>query len=124
MKDNMANANQKSMVTDLTTGGVFSNLVRLAVPFMLSNLLQMLYSMIDMIVVGQYVAHAGQFALGVHVCVAECLFVDDGAFGKVCVPDHFAPMHAAAVYCAAVVPDDSFDVVEMLHDVSCCIFRP
>ncbi len=63
MKDNMANANQKSMVTDLTTGGVFSNLVRLAVPFMLSNLLQMLYSMIDMIVVGQYVGSTGLSAV-------------------------------------------------------------
>ena len=45
----MANTNQKSTVTGLTQGSVFSNLVRLALPFMLSNLLQMLYSMIEMI---------------------------------------------------------------------------
>ena len=34
----MAGTNEKSMVTDLTPGSVFSNLVRLALPFMLSNL--------------------------------------------------------------------------------------
>ena len=34
----MAKKKKKSMVTDLTQGSVFSNLVRLALPFMLSNL--------------------------------------------------------------------------------------
>ena len=61
----MADAGKKSMVTDLTQGGVFSNLARLALPFMLSNLLQMLYSMIDMIVVGQYVGSTGLSAVTV-----------------------------------------------------------
>lgn len=61
----MENTKQKSMVTDLTQGPVFSNLVRLALPFMLSNLLQMLYSMIDMIVVGQYVGSTGLSAVTV-----------------------------------------------------------
>lgn len=61
----MASTNEKSMVTDLTQGSVFSNLVRLALPFMLSNLLQMLYSMIDMIVVGQYVGSTGLSAVTV-----------------------------------------------------------
>ncbi len=59
----MAGTNEKSMVTDLTQGS--ANLVRLALPFMLSNLLQMLYSMIDMIVVGQYVGSIGLSAVTV-----------------------------------------------------------
>lgn len=53
------------MVNDLTKGNVFSVLVRLALPFMLSNLLQTFYSMIDMIVVGQYVGSTGLSAVTV-----------------------------------------------------------
>jgi len=59
----MENTKGKSMATDLTQGGVFANLIRLAFPFMLSNLLQTLYSMIDMIVVGQYVGSVGLSAV-------------------------------------------------------------
>ncbi len=56
---------EKTMVNDLTRGSVFRNLVRLALPFMLSNLLQTFYSMIDMIVVGQYVGSTGLSAVTV-----------------------------------------------------------
>ena len=54
---------KKSMINDLTQGPVFSNLIKLAIPFMLSNLLQTLYSMVDMIVVGQFVGSNGLSAV-------------------------------------------------------------
>ena len=39
---------------DLTKGSVTKNLIKFAMPFLLSNILQALYSVVDMIVVGQF----------------------------------------------------------------------
>ena len=52
------------MVRDLTQGSVTRLLLRFAFPFMLSNLLQTVYNMVDMIVVGQYVGKVGLSAVG------------------------------------------------------------
>lgn len=54
---------KKSMINDLTQGSLIKILVTLAVPFMFSNLLQTLYSMVDMIVVGQFVGSTGLSAV-------------------------------------------------------------
>jgi putative MATE family efflux protein len=54
---------QKSMIKDMTKGPVLMNLITFAIPFMLSNLLQTVYSMVDMIVVGQFVGSAGLSAV-------------------------------------------------------------
>jgi len=50
---------KKSMVTDLTSGNVFTQLIRFAVPLLMANLLQMVYNIVDMVVVGQFVGSAG-----------------------------------------------------------------
>lgn len=42
------------MINDLTTGSVLKQLLTFAWPFVLSNLLQTVYNLVDMIVVGQY----------------------------------------------------------------------
>jgi putative MATE family efflux protein len=52
------------MVRDLTTGSVPKLLLSFAFPFMLSNLLQTVYNMVDMMVVGQYVGKVGLSAVG------------------------------------------------------------
>ena len=44
---------------DLTKGSVTKNLIKFAMPFLLSNILQALYSVVDMIVVGQFCGKAG-----------------------------------------------------------------
>lgn len=51
------------MINDLTGDHVFKNLVHFALPFMLSNVLQMLYTMVDMVVVGQFCGSAGLSAV-------------------------------------------------------------
>lgn len=43
----------KKLITDYTTGNIPKNLFRFALPFMLSNALQVVYSLVDMLVVGQ-----------------------------------------------------------------------
>jgi len=52
-------AKSKELIVDFTEGSVPKQLIRFALPFMLSTLLQTLYSTVDTIVVGQYVGSAG-----------------------------------------------------------------
>lgn len=49
----------KKFQNDLTNGSVTKNLIRFAMPFLFSNILQALYSVVDMIVVGQFGGKAG-----------------------------------------------------------------
>lgn len=61
----MASISKNSMAQDLTRGRIFTIMIRLAIPITLSNLLQTVYSMVDMIVVGQYEGSAGLSAVTV-----------------------------------------------------------
>lgn len=49
----------------MSQGPVLSSLTRFAIPIMLANLLQAVYSMVDMIVVGQFTGPAGLSAVGI-----------------------------------------------------------
>lgn len=53
----------KSIKKDFTTGNLSKQLILFALPFMASNALQVLYSTIDMIIVGEYVGTAGLSAV-------------------------------------------------------------
>ena len=57
--------NQKTLINNLSEGPVLSQLARFAIPIMLANLLQAVYSMVDMIVVGQFGGPAGLSAVGI-----------------------------------------------------------
>ena len=58
-------ASQARLGSDLTEGKVSSQLIRFAIPFMLSNGLQTVYSMVDMLVVGRFVGSAGLSAVSI-----------------------------------------------------------
>ena len=53
------------MVNDLTQGSIMSRLLRFASPFILANCLQLLYNVIDMIIVGQFVGSSGLSAVSI-----------------------------------------------------------
>lgn len=53
------------LVNDYTEGNLTKQMIKFSIPFMLSNTLQILYSVVDMIVVGQYVGSAGLSAVSV-----------------------------------------------------------
>ncbi len=53
------------MIRDLTTGSVAKKLLWFAIPFMLSNLLQTIYNLVDMVVVGQFVGSHGLSAVSI-----------------------------------------------------------
>ena len=52
-------ASQRRVVTNLTTGPIMKSLLLFAFPIVLTNLVQQLYSMVDLIVIGQYVGSVG-----------------------------------------------------------------
>jgi putative MATE family efflux protein len=54
---------ENSRVKDLTKGNVFQTLLLFSIPFMISTILQTLYSTIDMMIVGNVVGKAGLSAL-------------------------------------------------------------
>lgn len=53
----------KEIIADYTKGRISTQLLRFSVPFMLSNGLQVLYALVDMIVVGKYVGSEGLSAV-------------------------------------------------------------
>ena len=53
------------MIRDLTSGSVTRQLLIFALPFMLSNLLQTLYNLVDMVIVGRFVGAAGLSAVAI-----------------------------------------------------------
>lgn len=57
--------NEKTLINNLSEGPVLGGLVRFAIPLMLANLLQAVYSMVDMIVVGQFSGPVGLSAVGI-----------------------------------------------------------
>lgn len=60
----MSNRNS-TMVTDLTNGSVTKMLLRFAFPLFVSNALQAVYNIVDMIVVGQYIGGEGMSAVSI-----------------------------------------------------------
>ena len=59
----MAKTAKASMINDMTEGNLTRQLLSFSWPFMLSNLLQVVYNLVDMIVVGQFVGSAGLSAV-------------------------------------------------------------
>ncbi|MBQ9849946.1 MAG: MATE family efflux transporter [Clostridia bacterium] len=56
---------KSSMVTDLTNGSVTRLLLKFAFPLFVSNALQAIYNIVDMIVVGQYIGGEGMSAVSI-----------------------------------------------------------
>ena len=58
-------SSHSSMIRDLTEGPVAAQLMRFALPLFLSNALQAVYNLVDMIVVGNYIGKAGLSAVSI-----------------------------------------------------------
>ena len=74
---------EKSLSKDFTQGNVAGQLLWFALPFMASNAFQVLYSTIDMIIVGKYVGTAGlsavsQSSLILNFATMVCLGFSNG----------------------------------------------
>jgi len=56
---------QRTMINDMTGGSVAKLLLKFALPLFVSNALQAIYNIVDMIVVGQYIGGAGMSAVSI-----------------------------------------------------------
>ncbi|MBE7061350.1 MAG: MATE family efflux transporter [Clostridiales bacterium] len=72
---------QKTQIKDFTKGKIFKPLVLFAAPLFLSNLLQLVYNMVDMVVVGNVLGKAGTSAVSVGGDVVNFLTVVAMGFG-------------------------------------------
>lgn len=82
---------EPSMLQDLTTGGVAGQLWRFSLPFMISNLLQILYNLVDMVVVGQFVGSTGLVAVSngseiMHLATTIC--IGFGSAGQILISQY------------------------------------
>ena len=59
------NAQKATMVKDLTGGNVTKLLLQFAFPLFISNALQAIYNIVDMIIVGQFIGGAGMSAVSI-----------------------------------------------------------
>ncbi|MBQ8305389.1 MAG: MATE family efflux transporter [Blautia sp.] len=58
-------SNKETLITDFTEGNVFRQLLTFATPLFLSTMLQIVYNMVDMIIVGQKIGKVGLSAVSV-----------------------------------------------------------
>ena len=58
-------AREQKLIRDLTTGSVPKTLLRFSLPLFLSGLLQMVYNLVDMVVVGRFVGTQGLSAVAI-----------------------------------------------------------
>ena len=63
----------KRVGRDLTSGPVFQSLMIFVLPIILTNLVQQLYSMVDLMVIGQYVGNVGTVGVSVGGEVSDFL---------------------------------------------------
>lgn len=73
----------KTLTNDLTAGSIPKKLLLFALPFMASNALQVLYSLVDMVIVGRFVGSYGLSAVSIAsqiimFCTALCLGFSTG----------------------------------------------
>ena len=61
----MQKTSSPSMIRDLTKGPVVAQLLRFAFPLFVSNALQAVYNLVDMVIVGNYIGAAGMSAVSI-----------------------------------------------------------
>lgn len=80
-KDGEGLNNSNKIINDFTKGNVFVQIIKFAVPFMASNMLQVLYSLVDMAIVGKCIGSDGLAAVSnasqpmnflVMLCIGLC----------------------------------------------------
>ena len=76
------NSGKTTAIKDFTQGNISSQLMRFALPLFLSNLLQVVYNMVDMIIVGNTMGKVGISAVSVGGDVSHFLTFIAMGFGS------------------------------------------
>lgn len=76
----MAELARKKVGRDLTTGPIMSSLLSFALPIVLTDVIQQLYSMVDLMIIGQYVGNVGTVGVNTGGEIADFLMPVATAF--------------------------------------------
>jgi len=63
----------KRVGTDLTDGSVFRTLILFSIPLIMSNLVQQMYTIVDLMVIGKFAGSAGTVGVAVGGEIADLL---------------------------------------------------
>lgn len=77
----MANAGTKRVGADLTQGPIFRNLLIFVAPIVLANVIQQFYSLVDLIVIGQFMGNAGTVGVSTGGEIADMVTPVATSFG-------------------------------------------
>ncbi|MDR0999849.1 MAG: MATE family efflux transporter [Clostridiales bacterium] len=88
----MANSATKTVGRDLTQGALLPALVAFAAPMVLTNIIQQLYGLVDLIIIGRYLGSTGTVAVSTGGEIADFFTMLGGGFGA-----------AAQIYIAQLV---------------------
>ena len=77
----MAEATKRKVGRDLTEGSIIKGVFAFVGPIILANLLQQVYSMVDLMVIGQYVGNVGTVGVSVGGEIADFITPFAAAFG-------------------------------------------
>ncbi len=66
---------EKRIIQDFTEGSIPRHVVLFSLPFILSNLMQVLYSLVDMLIVGHFVGSYGLAAVSTASMICTCVMV-------------------------------------------------
>lgn len=80
----MEKAAGKRVGLDLTEGPIMKSLLVFAIPIILANLIQQFYSLVDLIVIGQYVGNAGTIGVSTGGEVSDMLTPIATSFSAAC----------------------------------------
>lgn len=75
-------AKNKTIVQDLTQGNLTSIMIRFSLPFMASNLMNMLYTLVDLVIVGQFVGSTGLSAVSIAGQLSMLLYAVGIGYGN------------------------------------------
>ena len=116
----------KTLIQDFTTGSIPKQLFRFAAPLFLSSLLQVVYNMVDMIVVGHVMGQVGLSAVSVGGDVSNFLtFIAMGfsSAGQVIISQYIGAGRQQKVGRFIATMFTALTVIAVVLSVVCLIFR-
>ena len=119
-------AKNKSVVIDYTQGRIAPQLISFAIPFILANILQQLYNVVDSIVVGQVCGSAGLSAVSiggqmVQLVTSVCMGFSNG--GQVLVSQHVGAKDSEGVGKVVGTMFSFIAILALVLALVCIIFR-
>ncbi len=122
----MAINTQKNVIVDYTEGSIPKQLIVFAIPFILANLLQQLYNVVDMIVVGQFCGSVGLSAVtvggqAVQVITSICMGFSNG--GQILVSQYIGAKDRDGIGKVAGTMFSFIALLALVLAVVCILFR-